>query len=396
MNLQTRPLPPISGRDALERLSRLYDIVRSLNSIIQLDKLLHQIVASAASMMEARGGALMLVDGEGRNLIFEVASGGASSQLKGVVIPINERSIAGVVAMRGKLLVENDAQHSPFFSGQVDKQTGYRTRKLVCVPLKVQERTIGVVEVLDKISGEDFDKDDVKLLEAMADAAAVAIENVRLYEEERKKTRLLSEAYEELHNTYRATLQAIAGLLDTRDEATHGHSNRVVAFTLRLAEAIGIRDSARLKAIEQGALLHDVGKIGVADAILRKPGPLDEKEWVEMRAHPELGHKMLKDIAFLKSALPIVLHHHERWDGSGYPHGLKGKKIPLEARIFSVIDAFDAITSERPYSPARTHEEAVEILLSESGTTFDPEVVRTFLTVPSEDWQRIRSRVNGV
>jgi HD-GYP domain-containing protein (c-di-GMP phosphodiesterase class II) len=395
MNLQTRPLPPISGRDALVRLSRLYDIVRSLNSIIQLDKLLHQIVASAAAMMEARGGALMLVDAGGRNLIFEVASGGASSQLKGVVIPINERSIAGVVAMRGKLLVENDAQHSPFFSGQVDKQTGYRTRKLVCVPLKVQERTIGVVEVLDKISGEDFDKDDVKLLEAMADAAAVAIENVRLYEEERKKTRLLSEAYDELHKTYRATLQAIAGLLDTRDEATHGHSNRVVAFTLRLAGAIGVTDPARLKAIEQGALLHDVGKIGVADAILRKPGPLDEEEWAEMRAHPELGHKMLKDIEFLKSALPIVLHHHERWDGSGYPQGLKGKQIPLEARIFSVIDAYDAITSERPYSPARTHEEAVEILLSESGTTFDPDVVRAFLTVPPEEWEQMRYRVNG-
>ncbi len=134
-----------------------------------------------------------------------------------------------------------------------------------------------------------FDTSDLKLLEAMADAAAVAIENVRLYEEERKKSLLLTQAYEELHRTYKATLQALAGLLDTRDNATYGHSNRVVAFTLRLARELGINNPRQLRTIEQGALLHDVGKIGVADAILRKSGPLDEQEWVEMRGHPELG-----------------------------------------------------------------------------------------------------------
>ena len=374
-----------------ERLARLYGIVRSLNSIFQLDSLLMQIVQSAAEMMEAHGGALMLTDSEGRNLTFEVASGASSAQLKGLVVPIDEHSVAGLVAMRGTPYIENDTAHSPYFSGAVDKQTGYRTRKLICVPLKVQDRVTGVVEVLDKRSGEDFDQADLQLLEAMADAAAVAIENVRLYEEERKKSLLLTEAYEELHNTYKATLQALTGLLDTRDAATHGHSNRVVAFSLRLAQELGITDPIELRSLEQGALLHDVGKIGVADAILRKPGPLDEHEWAEMRGHPELGHKMLKDIEFLRDALPIVRHHHESWDGSGYPDHLAGDDIPLSARIFAVIDAFDAITSDRPYSPARTYKEAAAILNEERGRKFDPRVMEAFLRVPPQDWDRIRA-----
>jgi len=380
--------------NTLVRLTRLYDIVRSLNSIIQLDKLLNQIVASAAEMMEARGGALMLVDAEGQNLTFEVASGGASAKLRGMVIPITEQSVAGKVALSGNPYIENDTEHSRYFSGEVDKQTGYQTRKLVCVPLILQKRIIGVVEVLDKVSGEDFNTSDLKLLEAMADAAAVAIENARLYEEERKKARLLTQAYDELSRTYKATLQALAGLLDTRDAATHGHSSRVVAFTMHLAKAMGISDPDRLKAIEQGALLHDVGKIGIADSILRKPGPLDEDEWDEMRGHPELGYRMLKDIQFLEDALPIVRYHHEHWNGGGYPLGLEGEMIPLEARIFSIIDAFDAITSDRPYSPARTYEQAVEILTQESGIRFDPSVVQAFLSVPKEDWDQIRSQVN--
>jgi HD-GYP domain-containing protein (c-di-GMP phosphodiesterase class II) len=300
-----------------------------------------------------------------------------------------------LVALRGKPYIENDAEHSPYFSGQIDKRTGYKTRKLLCVPLKSQDRIMGVVEVLDKVSGLNFDKEDVKLLEALADAVAVAIENVRLFEEERKKSRLLSQAYDELHRTYGATLQALSGMLDTRDAATQGHSNRVVAFTLRLARAMGVTDARRLRAIEQGALLHDVGKIGVADAILRKPGPLDEQEWEEMRGHPEIGYKMLRSIDFLADALPIVRYHHESWDGNGYPCGLAGEAIPLEARIFAVIDTFDAVTSERPYSRARTYAEAVEILKEESGKKLDPRIVQAFLTVPPEEWEQMRTLVDS-
>lgn len=395
MNLQVKSAPTIEDRNAFERLSRLYEIVGSLNSIIHLDQLLDQIVTSAADMTEANGGALMLVHPKDRILTFAVASGSSSAQLKDIVVPINEHSVAGLVALRGVPCIENDAKHSRYFSGQVDKQTGYTTLKIICVPLKVQDRIIGVIEVLDKKSGEDFDESDLKLLEAMADAAAVAIENVRLYEEERRKSLLLTQAYDELSKTYGATLQALTGLLDTRDATTYGHSNRVVAFTMRLARELGINDPAQLRSMEQGALLHDVGKIGVADAILRKTGPLDEEEWAEMRGHPELGYRMLKAIDFLKDALPIVRFHHENWDGSGYPLGLAGEEIPINARIFTVIDAFDAITSDRPYSPARTYEQAVEILMKESGSKFDPRVVEAFLSIPTREWEQIRDDFRG-
>ena len=392
MNLNTKPLSPLIGSNAYERLSRLYDIVRSLNSIIQLDRLLEQIVASAAGMMEARGGALMLVDEQGRHLTFEVASGSSSAQLKSLVIPIDEQSVAGLVAFRGTPYIENDAEHSPYFSGKVDKHTGYRTRKLICAPLKVQDRVTGVVEVLDKVNGADFDLADLKLLEAIADAAAVAIENVRLYEEERRKSLLLAQAYEDLRSTYKATLQALTGLLDTRDSATHGHSSRVVAFTLRLAREMGITEPMQIRALEQGALLHDVGKIGVADAILRKAGPLDEQEWEEMRTHPELGYKLLKKIDFLQDSMPIVRYHHESWDGSGYPLGLAGEAIPFNARLFAIIDAFDAITSDRPYSPARTYEQAIALLSSQATRKYDPRVLEAFLRIPAEDWEEIRAK----
>jgi HD-GYP domain-containing protein (c-di-GMP phosphodiesterase class II) len=388
MQLQTKPLATVGGLSSIERLSRLYDIVRSLNSIFVLDRLLAQILASAAQMVDARGGFLMLADDEGKSLKCEVTSGVATVGLKGAILPIDERTVPGLVALRGEPYVQNDVRHDPYFAAQ--RQKGHTAiNKLICVPLKVQDRITGVVQVIDKVTGEDFDTDDRKLLEAMADTAAVAVENVRLYEAERKKTELLKQAYEELNKTYQATLLALTGLLDSRDSATRGHSSRVVALTLRLAQAMGITDPIRLRTIKQGALLHDVGKIGVADAILRKPGPLDADEWREMRAHPELGYKMLKEIEFLKSALPIVRYHHERFNGTGYPYGLEGKEIPLEARIFAVADAFDAITSERPYKQARTYEQAVAVLQADSGKYFDPDVVAAFMKVPKEEWVQI-------
>ena len=391
--MQTRPLPMLGGLNSLDRLSRLYDIVRSLNSIIELDRLLNQILASAAQMVEARGGFLMLADEESRSLRYEVTSGRASSGLKGQVLPIDMRSVPGMVAARGVACTLNDVTHSPYYLAQKNA-SGYTIRKLLCVPLKVHGRVTGVVQVIDKVSGEDFNRDDQKLLEAMADTAAVAIENVRLYEAERKKTELLKNALEELQRTYQATVQALTGLLDTRDAATNGHSNRVTALALRLARAVGITDPRRLRTIEQGARLHDIGKIGVRDSILRKPGPLDEDEWKHMRTHPELGYRMLKDIEFFHDALPIVRYHHEHYDGSGYPCGLEGEHIPFEARIFAVVDAFDAIMSERPYKRARSFEHAVATLVEDSGKHFDPAVVRAFLRVPKEEWLRIINRAN--
>jgi putative nucleotidyltransferase with HDIG domain len=163
-----------------------------------------------------------------------------------------------------------------------------------------------------------------------------------------------------------------------RDKETEGHSQRVTELTVKIAEKMGMKGE-KLKYVKWGALLHDIGKLGVPDSILHKPGPLTEEEWKIMKRHPELGYQMLSRIDFILPALEIPLYHHEKWDGSGYPKGLKGKEIPLPARIFAVVDVYDALTNDRPYRKAYRKEEAVEEILRQSGKHFDPEVVRVFV-----------------
>jgi HD-GYP domain-containing protein (c-di-GMP phosphodiesterase class II) len=165
--------------------------------------------------------------------------------------------------------------------------------------------------------------------------------------------------------------------LDAKDEVTEGHCERVARLTLHLARDMGVPEQ-QLIDIERGALLHDVGKIGVPDAVLKKPKELNDGEWEAMRKHPLLAGLMVSKIGFLEGSLPILLYHHERYDGTGYPFGLMGDKIPLEARIFSIIDAYDAMTSDRPYRAAMTHEAAMEEVVANSGLQFDPDVVAAF------------------
>ncbi|HEX6987916.1 MAG TPA: HD-GYP domain-containing protein [Bacillota bacterium] len=201
----------------------------------------------------------------------------------------------------------------------------------------------------------------------------------------RRQSEALADALDEVERTYDTTLEAIAGVLDLRDRATRGHSVRVMLYTDLLARQLEIDDDER-RHIVRGALLHDVGKMGIPDAILQKPGPLTPEEWQIMRQHPRLGFEMLSHIPFLKPALPVVLHHHERWDGRGYPAGLQGPMIPVGARIFSVADALDAMTSERPYRGPMSFDEAAREIIAESGRQFDPSVVEAFSRIPAHVW----------
>lgn len=195
--------------------------------------------------------------------------------------------------------------------------------------------------------------------------------------------------YSELEGTYEATLQALVTALDLRDNETHGHSYRVVEYAVVVAERMGV-SPGEAAWIRRGAILHDVGKIGVPDAILRKPEKLTPEEWVEMRRHPEMGYQMLKHIPFLKPALDIVLYHQERYDGTGYPFGLAGDAIPLGARIFAVVDTFDAMTSDRPYRPALSMDAVRAEIERCTGTQFDPKVVEAFFSIEYSTWDRIR------
>ncbi len=223
-----------------------------------------------------------------------------------------------------------------------------------------------------------------------------ALEKQRLIRENREYQRNLEARVEErtreLSLSYRTTLEALATALDTRDSETMGHSLRVAAYTVEIARRMAVVEP-ELTDIYRGALLHDVGKIGIPDAILRKPGKLTPEEWIEMRRHPEIGYRILQGINFLEGARQIVLSHQERYDGTGYPRALKGKAIPLGARIFSVVDTLDAMTSDRCYRKALDYKDAREEILKYRGTQFDPDVVDVFLTISREEWQSIQQHV---
>jgi len=252
------------------------------------------------------------------------------------------------------------------------------------VPIIYQDRVIGVIAVQsDKV--RTFDEKSLKLLTTMAAQLSVAIKNVKLIED-------LKMALNEVEKSYEITLEALVSALDFREHETQFHSKRVASYAVRLARELGVKDE-ELKYIYWGGLLHDIGKIGVSDSILLKPGALTDEEWEEMKRHPEIGYRIIENIDFLGPAKDIVLYHHERWDGKGYPLGLSGENIPFYARIFSVIDALDAITTDRPYRKAQSFTKALQEIKRCSGTQFDPEVVKAFLRIPISEWKRIKQGV---
>lgn len=206
-----------------------------------------------------------------------------------------------------------------------------------------------------------------------------------------QRTAELDKALNSLEDAYRSTLKALTAALETRDLETHGHSERVVTYSLRLGREYGL-DGHRMKSLEFGSLLHDIGKIGVPDLILRKPAKLTPEEWVLMREHPLHGQQILRGIAFLEGAARVVAQHHEKWDGSGYPLGLSGEEIDVCARIFSVADAFDAITSNRVYRKGKPYPAAAQELDDWSGKQFDPKVIEAFHKVPPQDWEELHQQ----
>jgi HD-GYP domain-containing protein (c-di-GMP phosphodiesterase class II) len=216
----------------------------------------------------------------------------------------------------------------------------------------------------------------------------IAIASSLLFQRERR-------ALEQTRLAHEETISTLASSLDLREHETALHSRRVREYTLLLARRMGLKGESALVNIGMGALLHDVGKIGVADHVLLKHGELTEEERKEIRRHPEFGATLIGRIPFLAGAREIVASHHERYDGSGYPRGLSGKDIPIGGRIFAVVDVFDALTTDRPYRSAKSYREAVEIIEKGSGSHFDPPVVDAFLRIPFRDLEGVASR-NGV
>ena len=255
---------------------------------------------------------------------------------------------------------------------------------LVCYPLLTRGRTYGALWMsIPESRGQNFAN-----MQTLANQAAIALERSILLSESRQQAKQIEAAYEELEMTYDRTLTALMSALDARDRETEGHSIRVSRLACLLAEEIGL-SGAPLKALERGALLHDIGKIGISDSILHKPGKLTEEEWKVMRIHPDIGARIVEGIPFLQETLPVIRYHHERWDGSGYPMGLKEKDIPIQARIFAVADVFDALTSSRSYRNKSSAEDAVQYLREQSGIQFDSEIVEALANIPYKEFTEV-------
>jgi putative nucleotidyltransferase with HDIG domain len=240
------------------------------------------------------------------------------------------------------------------------------------VPLVAKGQINGVLEVYFRGPFEP-DEQWLDFFHTLAGQTAIAIETSMLFENLQRTNSELSMAYE-------ATIVGWSRALDLRDRETEGHSQRVTEMTLRLARAMGMTQE-ELSQVRWGSLLHDIGKMGIPDAILLKPGPLTDEEWVIMKKHPTFAFELLSPIFYLRGALDIPHYHHEKWDGSGYPLGLKGAQIPLVARLFAVVDVWDALKSDRPYRPGWTDEKVRAHLLTSAGSHFDPDVVAVFLQV---------------
>jgi len=361
-----------------ERQKLLDQISRHLQQILDLEELIPRIFAEVNKAIDAEAQSLWLVNHEAGTINCRFATGPGAEEVKKLSVPLNAASIVGTTVAKQESIIIADAQKDARFYRGADDRTGFVTRSLMSVPMVREGKSIGAIQAVNKRNGALFTHDDLDLFRNIADSAALSIENARLFAE--------------LHASYDATLEALTMALDLRDRETEGHSRRVVEYTARLARQIGVSGDM-IDEFRRGALIHDVGKIGVPDAVLHKPGPLDPEERKIIEKHPQAGYEMLLGIPYLSEEIKIVLAHQEKWDGTGYPLGLRGEAIPLGARLFMIADTFDALTSDRPYRKGKPYEIARQIIAEESGRQFDPKAVQAFLEVPPDEWQQIRGMV---
>jgi putative nucleotidyltransferase with HDIG domain len=348
-----------------------------LQQTLDLDLLIQRIMDEVNRAIDAEAQSVWLVEEAEQRISCRFANGPGAATVRTISVPLGEGIVGNTVSQREAILV-NDVQRDHRHSRRADRTTGITTCSLISVPMVREGKAIGAIQAMNKRSGAAFTNDDVDLLRSIGDIAALAVENARLYAA--------------LQESYDTTLEALTAALDARDHETEGHSRRVVEYAACLAEQAGMARTD-IQSLRRGALIHDIGKIAVPDAILRKPGPLTPEERRVMEEHPLTGHAMLRDIPHLQREIEVVLAHQERWDGTGYPFGLRGEQIPLAARVFAIVDTLDAITSDRPYRQRQSFVEAREIIALESGKQFDPLLVSAFLEVPVDEWEVIRQQV---
>jgi putative nucleotidyltransferase with HDIG domain len=338
----------------LNEIMSFYKISEAMGSEIEPDKLLKLILDTAVREFNADFASLHLIRRDGR-----------ISKQKSVCKDVNifeilsqfSQDLAEEVTYKGKPLIISDQD--------AYVRTGMRVIKTsICQPLLAKGKTIGTLSLIRTKSLHQYTTGQLTTLSLFAAKAAIELENSKLYKD--------------LEDAYFDTVAVLSNAIEARDHYTGGHTERVWKITMGIAKSLGWAEE-NIKELKMGAMLHDIGKIGVPDAILNKPGPLTPQEFTIMRTHPEVGANMIEKIAFLNPALPYILYHHERYDGKGYPIGLRGEDIPIQGRLLAVVDTFDAITSDRPYRKGKNTEIAIKEITNNAGSQFDPQDVKAFL-----------------
>jgi putative nucleotidyltransferase with HDIG domain len=353
-----------------DRVALLFRLSQTFSSSLDLDEVLNLVMDEVIAAVHAERGFVMLNDADG-GLTFRAARGMDQKTIDDPQFQVSRGAVEHVARM-GQPILTMDAQKDDRFKERASVMV-LGLRSLMCVPLKNKERQLGILYADSRVRSAQFDEDDLELVSAIASTAAIAIDNASLFND-------LRQSKLDLEAAYTTTLDGWARAIELRDHETEGHTRRVTEMTVRFARHLGL-PAPDLEPLARGALLHDIGKMGVGDGILRKPGPLTAEERAEMEQHPRFAYEMLAPIAFLQSAIDIPYCHHEKWDGSGYPRGLQGEAIPLAARIFCIVDVWDALSQDRYYRKAWPPRRVRDFLHEQAGQHFDPGLVESFLAM---------------
>lgn len=347
---------------AVTRLSALYKMGLAINSTMELERLFELLLRRAMETLKARIGYILLLDRDSWELRIGAALGIPQALDRQVKIPLKPGGVSyWVIENRQPILIQNLDDSRDFTRLS---RLGFARETVICAPLIVKDEVIGTLTLANTFDGTSFSSEDLEMLSTIAAQASIAIKNAHLYEEQQA--------------TYLSTVQALVSAVEASDAYTRGHSERVTRYALGLGRAMN-QSGDMLRRLEHAAVLHDIGKIGIDIALLHKRDKLTEKDFATLQQHPLIGVRILEPIVFLRGIREIISQHHERFDGGGYPFGLVGNNILLEARILAVADTYDAMTSDRPYRKALSHEVALQEIIDHAGSQFDPEVARAFV-----------------
>ena len=344
------------------RLSFLDKLWNNMKLESKEDRLFSDIMQLTCNAMNAGAASMLIYGDDDQELLFNRGITSGINQFKRLPVEI-QSDVVKWVMQNGKPMTVNDAERSHLLNKPLDDITGFETTSVIGVPLKANGKVSGAIEVYNKLDGTDFNQQDRQILTGMAATSAMALENAR------------TNTY--VINSYKSTVNALVSLADAKETSGGGHSRRVAKYALLGAAGMDFDGRTKLN-IEYAAILHDIGKLSIPDNVLNKAESLTDEEWEMIYKHPEIGYNLLKDIPLLKEASKLVLYHHERYDGKGYPNGIKGNDIPMEARLISVADAFDNMTTEHSYRKALTGNQAFAELTWFSGTQFCPTAVKAF------------------